>query len=371
MAHGATTTATGLRVESCRSDLGVADLVEVPVAPLADGEVLARVERVALTTNNMSYAVYGDALGYWSLFPAGQDGYGCIPAWGFAEVVASRCAEVPVGRRVFGYFPIATHLTLRPSAVTSRSFVDGAAHRGEVPRVYNLYELWSDRPDSRLDSLVMLFRALFITSYTAVDHLRGRDLLGAEQLVISSASSKTAYGVAHCLADVPGRKVALTSPRNVAFVESLGCYDEVLTYDDLESLDAGRSTVYVDLAADAALRRRLHEHLGERLLHDCLLGSTQGTEIPGPDPDLPGPDPEFFFAATQLDAYKAAGESRAFMERYERDERAFLERVLDPERPWMRLVEHAGLDDAPTVIAELHHGSTDPAVGHVFDLTDA
>ncbi len=82
----------------------------------------------------------------------------------------------------------------------------------------------------------------------------------------------------------------------------------------------------------------------------------------------PGPDPVFFFAALQLDSYKAAGELRSFMQRYLRDERIFLERIADTRRPWMTLVEHSGLDDAPAVITGLHNGSTDPSGGHVFDL---
>ena len=51
--------------------------------------------------------------------------------------------------------------------------------------------------------------------------------------MLSSASSKTAFGLAHLLhASGNGIKViGLTSARNVAFVKSLGCYDEVVTYD--------------------------------------------------------------------------------------------------------------------------------------------
>ncbi|WP_179405321.1 DUF2855 family protein [Burkholderia guangdongensis] len=354
------------RVESLKSNLGVAETVELSAPPLRDGDVLVRIERFALTTNNMTYAVYGDAIGYWNLFPASLAGYGCMPVWGFATVVASRAPDVAVGRRVFGYFPIATHLTMQPAQVTSRSFVDGAPHRSGTPKVYNLYEFQPDHADPRMDSLVSIFRALFITSYTAADYLRERAFFGAEQFVISSASSKTAYGVAHCLADVPARKIALTSARNRPFVERLGCYDAAFDYADCVSIDATKKTVYIDLSGDGSLRRSVHAHLGDKLAFDCLVGSTQATGFPERDPTLPGPAPVFFFAALQLDAYKAAGQSRAFMERYARDERAFLGRIARPDAQWMRMVEHVGLDDAGAVIAGLHDGTTDPSVGHVF-----
>lgn len=354
------------RVESLKSDLGVAAHVDVPAPPLSDGEVLARIERVALTTNNMTYAVLGHALGYWNLFPAEQAGYGCMPAWGHAEVVASRTPEVPVGTRVFGYFPIATHVTMRPTTVTSRSFVDGASHRIGTPKVYNLYEFQPKESDPALDSLIAIFRALFITSYTAADFLRDRDFFDATQFVISSASSKTGYGTAHCLADSPARKVALTSARNIEFVRGLDCYDASHEYDDLSAIDNTRRTVYVDLSGDPDLRRRVHEHFGDQLAYDCLVGATQADDLPQEDNSLAGPAPVFFFAAVQLDAYKAVGESRAFMERYVRDERSFLERVRRPDQPWMEIAEHTGLEGVPAVIAGFHDGSTDPAVGHIF-----
>ena len=354
------------RVESLKSDLGVADLVDLPTPQLDEGEVLARIERFALTTNNMTYAVYGDALKYWNLFPAELPGHGCMPAWGHAEIVESRASEVPVGTRVFGYFPIATHLTMRPTTVTSRSFIDGAEHRTGTPQVYNLYEFEPQDADPRLDSLTAIFRALFITSYTAADYLRERDFFDAEQFVISSASSKTAYGTAYCLADSPARKIALTSARNMDFVKGLGHYTEAHEYADLAAIDPDKRTVYVDLSGDGALRRRVHEHFGDQLAFDCLVGSTQAEGFPEEDASLVGPAPVFFFAALQLDAYKAQGQSRAFMQRYGRDEREFLERVGGPDQPSIKLVEHAGLEDAPAVIAEFHDGSTDPVAGHVF-----
>lgn len=354
------------RVESLKSDLGVADLVDNTAPKLDEGEVLARIERFALTTNNMTYAVYGDALGYWNLFPAEQPGYGCMPAWGHAEIVESRASDIPVGTRIFGYFPIATHLTMRPTSVTSRSFVDGAGHRTGTPQVYNLYEFEPRESDPRLDSLTAIYRALFITSYTAADYLRDRDFFDAEQFVISSASSKTAYGTAYCLADSPAQKIALTSARNIDFVNGLGHYTAAHEYADLTAIDRTRRTVYVDLSGDGDLRRRVHEHFGDQLAFDCLIGSTQADGFPEDDDSLVGPAPVFFFAALQLDAYKAEGQSRAFMQRYRRDEREFLERVGGTEQPSITLLEHTGLEDAPAVIAGLHDGSTDPAVGHVF-----
>jgi hypothetical protein len=59
-----------------------------------------------MTANNITYAVLGDELKYWQLFPA-PTGFGNIPVRGFGEVIASKHPNVPMGERLFGYFPMA------------------------------------------------------------------------------------------------------------------------------------------------------------------------------------------------------------------------------------------------------------------------
>ncbi len=68
-------------------------------------------------------------------------------------------------------------------------------------------------------------------------------------MLLSSSSSKTAYGTAFELAKRPGiQVVGLTSATNRAFCESLGCYHQVLAYEELEQLPAQPASVYVDFA---------------------------------------------------------------------------------------------------------------------------
>ena len=40
--------------------------------PLADGELRLRIERFALTANNITYAAFGEAMRYWDFFPTGD-----------------------------------------------------------------------------------------------------------------------------------------------------------------------------------------------------------------------------------------------------------------------------------------------------------
>ncbi|NBT21565.1 MAG: DUF2855 family protein [Actinobacteria bacterium] len=84
---------------------------------LAAGEVLLTLERAALTSNNVSYALSGDMLDYWGFFPTEPE-WGRLPVMGFGVVTASANPEIAVGGRYFGFFPLADHhvVSARPSA---------------------------------------------------------------------------------------------------------------------------------------------------------------------------------------------------------------------------------------------------------------
>src|ERR1700755_2316073 len=90
-----------------RSDLSSTTLVEAANIRPTTGQALLRVERVGLTTNNLTYCALGDALGYWGYFPTQIPGMAHIPLWGYAEVAASETDVVKPGDRVFGYLPSA------------------------------------------------------------------------------------------------------------------------------------------------------------------------------------------------------------------------------------------------------------------------
>lgn len=358
------------RLMTRKSDIGETLLDPFVTPEPAEGEVVLALDRFSLTTNNITYAAYGDAIGYWRVFPTGRDDYGLMPVWGFADVAASRAEGIEVGARVFGYFPMADSLVVQAEKISRGGFADAAPWRKAVPDIYNRYVLCAADAnyDAALENPEALFRPLFITSYTAVDFLREHAFFGAKQVVVSSASSKTAYGAAWCLSQDDIALIALTGDRNRAFVEGLGVYQGVHGYDEIESLPTGVPTLYLDLAGDPGLRRRVHAHFGASLTYDCLVGSTQGDAFPEDDPDLVGPRPEFFFAATCLDAHRERGTLRAFYERFFADQRTFFERVIDPASPWIRIVEHQGLEEAAKVVRALADGVSDAAEGAVVRL---
>lgn len=110
-----------------------------------DGEILFHLDRFAFTANNITYAVAGDMMSYWKFFPA-TDGWGRIPVWGFGEVIASRHANIEVGARYYGYFPMSTHLAVKPNRVSDQGFSDGAEHRKDLHAIYNQYTATTNDP---------------------------------------------------------------------------------------------------------------------------------------------------------------------------------------------------------------------------------
>ena len=128
--------------QTLKSDLTQSRIIDIDSTSIGDGEIAVQVESYAFTSNNVTYAVAGDTIGYWKFFQTGNDTnneWGCIPMWGFAEITHSGIEDLNVGERLFGYFPAAESLILSPVKISTQSFSDGKEHRKDLPPVYNNY----------------------------------------------------------------------------------------------------------------------------------------------------------------------------------------------------------------------------------------
>lgn len=271
------------------------------LAAIEPGQILVKVDRFAFTANNITYAELGDRLAYWRFFPAPEDKLGIIPVWGFGDVIESRHETIRAGERIYGFLPMATHVVFQPDRVNPASFVEASAHRAELPPAYNLYMRCADDPlyEERHEDLQALLRPLFITSFLIDDFLADENFFGAKAVVLSSASSKTAFGLAHLLHKRGNVEViGLTSAPNIDFVESLGCYHRVVAYDAIGTLTR-QPAVYVDFAGSATARTTVHQHYGEQLKYSCAVGLSH-REMNPPGKSLPGIKPIFFFAPDRL-----------------------------------------------------------------------
>ena len=342
-----------------------------PLDPeLAVGEVLLRIDAFAFTANNVTYAMFGEAMQYWQFFPTGESAWGMIPVWGFATVEASTVDGLAVGERFYGYFPMATHVVLQPGRVTPDGFVDAAEHRAALPAVYNQYSRCSTDPSYQVsrEGQQMILRPLFFTSFLIDDFLADNAFFGAQRVLLSSASSKTAYGTAFCLSQRNDVEViALTSVANLDFVRSLGCYHEVLTYDEVPDLSATIATVYVDFSGNVNLRRDIHTHLGAALKHSASIGGTDWQHL-GKVGDLPGPRPTLFFAPSQIKKRIADWGGATLQGRLAAAWQDFMVPVTRGDQPWLRVVEAKGVEASIAAMAEVVSGRAKPQEGHVLSL---
>jgi hypothetical protein len=352
-----------------RNDLQQSKTIETQLpdaAQLPDGALLIKINRFAFTANNITYAVLGDQLKYWQLFPA-PESFGNIPVWGFGDVIASRHPGISEGESLFGYFPMATHLVVEAADVGKRGLRDAAAHRQGVAPVYNAYARISGDAAyaGRQGDYQALLRPLFMLSFLVDDFLAENEFYGARSVMLSSASSKTAFGLAHLLhtlrKDV--RVIGLTSAANTDFVGSLGCYDEVVTYDRVTSMPSDRPVAFVDMAGNSALRETLHRHFGEQMKYSGRIGLTHRGTSPD-EPPLPGAKPVWFFAPDQIRKRAKEWGPGGIETRFGHAWSGFAP-MLDS---WLHVIEGKGPATVKQVYLDTLNGRVPPDQGHILSL---
>ncbi len=339
-------------------------LEDVAAAACGAGQARLKLESFALTANNVTYAASGFAIGYWHFFPTGVEGQGLVPVWGTAEVIASNSDDLAVGTRLYGFYPLAEELVIDVQADGHGGFVDAAAHRAELPAVYNRYTPVRSGAASE-DHMRALLQPLLATSYLLFDWLMDNDRFGADQIIIGSASSKTGLGLCKYLAEPEDRAykiIGLTSERNRSFVEGLGSCDEVLTYDEVAKLPQ-RSSVYVDMSGNADVKARVHSTLGAHLKHSSAVGISHWDQF-NPQNEVEGVKPQFFFAPAQI-AKRREEWGPGVMEK--QITQAW-KRLAADASTWLDVKVHNGIEEAAGVYTTLADGTANPRDGHIITL---
>jgi len=350
-----------------RDDLRECRIAESEAPAAGPGQALLRVDRFGLTANNVTYAVMGEAMSYWNFFPTGEEGWGRVPMWGFAEVEQSEVDGVEAGTRLYGYLPPSSLLLVTPASVDRGSFVDRSAHREALPSAYHRYLATGSDPFYRADSedIQMLLRPLFFTSFLIDDQLSDEGLAERGPIVISSASSKTAIAAAFLLSRRNGVElVGLTSPRNAELVEGLGIYGRTVTYEEIDSLDRGPAT-YVDVAGDGAVRQAVHSHFGDELIHSMAVGASHWEELgAGAGSELPGPAPTFFFAPDRVNKRSEDWGPAILEQRVAETWHPFCEWIAG----WLAVIHRSGFEAVRDTYLEVLEGRVDPKAAHVISL---
>ncbi len=342
---------------------------------LSTGEIEIAVRKFALTSNNVTYATLGvsfgkwtDMPGYWAFFPWTTDTYGQLPIWGFAEVIRSSHADIAVGEELYGYFPMASHLTMRPGNVKDASLVDMMPHRQKLAPVYNQYNRVSgmtDLKESEKD-LWPVFRPLLVTGYMICDQLEENNYYGAEEIIITSASSKTSMMTAKCFEGFEGvpKLVGLTSARNKDFVVISGLYDTVVTYDEISTLASDVPTAMVDMAGNGDVINQIHEHFKDTLTFSLLVGLSHWDSA-RPSKHLVGPPVTPFFAPGRIKQRTGEWGSDGFRDRLAAAWDGFASLA-----PTLTKVEISdGPDAAKKAYDDLIDGKIDPEISTLISVS--
>ena len=342
---------------------------------LNEGEIIVEIESFAFTSNNVTYGVAGEMMGYWKFFPSTKDPeniWGCIPMWGFAKIKHSNNKELKNGERLFGYFPASNILVMKPIKVSQKTFIDGQDHRKDLPPVYNNYIRLNneDSYNKDNDNLRALLFPLHITSFCLCDYLQYEDYLGAEQIIIVSASSKTAIGLAQGLHREKERPeiVGLTSKRNLDFVKDLNSYDHVITYDELDNINIDSPAVMVDMAGNREILGKLHSSLGNKMIKCITVGMTHWDNETTAD-DTMGQlmnrkRTEFFFAPDHIQKRISDWGT----ERYNQKTSYFMDTRAEQSKSWMNIKEVSGLDNFLSTYDNVIQGDINPNEGIIVNI---
>ncbi len=348
-------------------------IVKAESKALGKGEIRVDIDQFAFTANNLTYAAAGDSLGYWQFFPAlanDDNTWGIIPVWGFADVVESNHEDIPVGDRLYGYFPPANSLIIEPSHISNKSLVDNSAHRQALPPLYNRYNrvLADSQYDRSTDTARILLAPLHVTSFCLWDQLKSNNYYGAEQIVIVSASSKTSLGLAYGLAndDNAPTVVALTSSRNVDFVAGLELYQQTISYQELTSTLENKPTVIVDMAGNAGVKAAIQNKLADNLNYYISVGITHWEDLGGEAASgkASSEKHEMFFAPSYiLNRMKEWGPSE-----FDKRSSTFVVGAAMATFGWMDVDQQAGLDGLTQLYPAACKGELPPSLGLVIKM---
>lgn len=354
-------------LEINRTDHGQTRLTEEDLEALTEGQVRLRIDRFALTANNITYAVAGDLLGYWDFFPA-EEGWGRVPAMGWAEVVESENEAIAVGGRYYGWFPMSQFVTF-DATPTSDGFRDDGEHRAKHAPVYRSYvstesDPWYAAGVDQEDRHALL-RGLFLTGFLADEFFADDNYFGAEQVLVLSSSSKTAIGFAQRASERGGLAVVgITSASNAEFVRSLGYYDTVVTYDELTAVEQVPS-VLIDMSGNKSVVAELHRHLDEELRYSMALGRSHHDAAPAQV--IGGPKQQMFFAPTEVSRRLEEWGRTAYAERATTALLSF----VDGSIGWMAAEQSHGPDAGAATWAEVRSGSVPPSIGRIVSMHEA
>ena len=334
---------------------------EGPAPTLLANEVLLKIDKYAFTSNNITYGVFGERL-YWAFFP-GTETEGIIPVWGYADVVESNNEAIKVGERFYGYYPMSTFLKVLPGHLSPNGFSDNSEHRLKLPPIYNRYSRTSTDPTYTPESenILPFFKPLFGTGFLCYHFLNKEKFYQSSQVILTSASSKTALGTA-CMFKQNQVKdnlkiIGLTSAKNVDFVKKTGFYDEILTYDNYKESIEKNPSIIIDFAGNTTLLQQLADLLNDNLQYASLIGFTDWQKAGL----FQHPKASMFFAPDQSELFSKEWGGEVLMQRIGQAMFGFTKQAMN----WLEITTTPKLE-IEELYLDVLNGKVDPSKGYLI-----
>ena len=349
-----------------KSNLFKTTFAESEIGQLEDGEVLFKINKYAFTSNNITYAVIGDKVKYWDFFSAPAP-WGIVPVWGFAEVVASNNTTVEVGEHCYGYFPMSDYLKIKAGKIKVHGYSDISEHRAHLAPIYNHYSRTIADPSyqKEKEDFQPIINPLFATAFLIYYFLKDNNFFGAENIILTSASSKTALGLAFILnknKKEDGKDIiGLTSTKNLEFVKNCNFYDEVIPYDEALNNLSKKDSVIIDFAGNSRLLCDMYELLGGALKHVALIGLTDWSS----DKQFKQiPVAKFFFAPAHIqNKYKEWGSEKTNLLLGEA-----LNNFINIAEKWIEITNIIDKKSLADLYIEMLKGNVDPSKGYIIKI---
>ena len=267
----------------CQADAPTQTVVSNRVfMPLPDdGQVLVHVSKLVVTANTVTYALAGKMppLKYFDHFPLPEDAPDSVamcPCWGTGIVISSKCGAVKTGTRIHGYFPFAPTVVLTPSDVKDTEFMDAAKHRSHLLPPYKTYYTHEAPQYKGLsyaeEDYHMATGVLFTTGW-AMAQVAAVHPKKPTALLLTSASSRTSRAAAFAAQfhELPMEIIGLTSAANYEYTRSLGIYDIVVEYGQVETLTK-QPVAIQDVAGSSTVREDIYRHFGSDIVYCGSVG---------------------------------------------------------------------------------------------------
>ena len=257
---------------------------------------------------------------------------------------------------------MSSHLIATPGKVSAHGWTDVVSHRNQLPAIYNNYIDCSADPlyDAGSEDALSIFRPLFMTSYLIRDMYARHDFMKANQIILTSASSKTALALAFCLKDDPVKTIGLTSSHRVDKVKAIGYYDEVYSYEDIKSLSNTPSSI-VDFSGSGPVKADLARLLADNLTYLCLVGFVDWEAKKVED----APEGVMFFAPTYAQEKIKKDGMAAFTMELGKSYGAFAK----DSKNWISIEHKEGQQALKDIHLLITDGKADAGRGYIISLT--